>query len=141
MLQNNEVVPLNNFKDIDPKLSGDIYDGIRYLCDLNSCESIKELFSVQYNAFAEKHKQDFENQNQKDLEYYKNDQDQIKLIQTRKYYPPYSWEIVQAITDTIKVAPYYGSDMYVDRSYNYSIDYKTPYFPIDVTGYSQLYQM
>lgn len=44
ILQNNTITPLDKIDDITPELSGEIYDGIRYICDFNNCSEIKQIF-------------------------------------------------------------------------------------------------
>jgi hypothetical protein len=50
ILQDVGIVPLESIKSIDPELSNQIYDGIDYLCDYDSCEAVKELFPKIYKV-------------------------------------------------------------------------------------------
>lgn len=140
MLQDGKIIPLKNIKDIDAKLSGEIYAGIQYLCDLSNCESVKILFPDEYASFLKKHRQDFETQKQKDIEYYKEPQDK-KYAQEREYVEPSSWEIVSAITSAIKVQQYYVGVDNPKSMYSFYIDYSTWFFPLDVAGYTQLLRL
>lgn len=49
ILEKSTITPLSSYDAIDPELSGEIYDGIRYVCGFNNCDSIKQLFSTQYS--------------------------------------------------------------------------------------------
>jgi hypothetical protein len=44
ILVDGEIVPLQEYTAIDEKLSGEIYDGIRYLCVTFDCKSLAQLF-------------------------------------------------------------------------------------------------
>jgi hypothetical protein len=63
ILNNGVITPLENISDIDEQLSGQIYDGIEYVCGLDNCNAIKEMFSVIYTNIAQEDEDNFyENQ-------------------------------------------------------------------------------
>ena len=94
-------------KNTDPKLSGEIYDGINYICKLNNCDSIKEIFNSEYKEFEIKHRETFEERKAEDLNTYASDADDLPKVKEREYRKPSKWEIVNAITDKIHVKRYY----------------------------------
>ena len=122
--------------DIDPKISGEIYDGINYICMLNNCNSIKKLFPKKYKEFLIEHKETFEKNLLLSSEITPNGKD-IKI--EREYKEPSRWEIVNAITEKIWVERYYEQNQNEERYYNFSIDYgSSEHFPISVAWYNQL---
>lgn len=142
ILQDGTITPLKNEKDIDGKLSGEIYDGISYLCNLNDCESIKTLFSKEYTDFLKRHRADFDTQSQKDREYYVQNAKELEAIQERKYQEPGYWEIITAITSAIKVRQYYANETDTGvKNYSFYKDYKSDIFPLQTTGYSQVIRL
>jgi hypothetical protein len=93
ILENSKIIPLKKYSDISGDLSKNIYSGIDYLCDFNSCENIKELFPKIYAEILKEDKIEWEKRNEKDLEYYEKnhdkydylDEDYKKDLENRKY--------------------------------------------------------
>jgi hypothetical protein len=56
ILNDGEIIPLKDKKDISKELSGDIYSGINYLCGFDDCSVIKKVFPVQLGEIEEKGK-------------------------------------------------------------------------------------
>ena len=125
ILQDNNIIPLKDSSDIDEKLSGEIYNWIDYLCDLNNCSSIKTLFPEQYETIVSEDKKQFE----------KRDTHRLKNTQVN-YDEPSKWVIVSKLTQILKVKQYYPSDgAYISPSIYYS---NKNNFSIDISGYSRL---
>ncbi len=123
-------------KDIDPKLSGEIYDGINYICKLKDCSSIKEIFSSEYEQFLTEYKENFDTNNSIPVELIRVGDE---VIPKREYRDPNTWEIVRWITEKIWVERYYEANQSEDRYYNFSIEYgKSEHFPISVVWYDTL---
>ncbi len=125
ILKNWEIIPLKNYEDINSNLSKDIYSEISYLCSYNSCKSIKVLFSKQYAKLEQEHKKNLENNNIKNSGYTYN-----KLN---------NWEIINSITEEIKVKSYFEE---IDDSNKevlfFILDSKDNIFPIDTIWYSKI---
>ena len=137
MISDNNISPAE--QNIEPKLSGEIYDGINYICKLNNCDSIKELFSEQYDKFLIEHKLAFEENKKKDLEFYKENTVMLESIKDREYKEPSRWEIVQAITDTIWVQAYYRPNQPENIYHNFYLNAEqSQHFPISVVWYEKL---
>lgn len=116
ILQNWQIVPLQNPSDIAPKLSGDIYDGIFYVCGLSTCESIKELFPDQYQDVVDSW----------------NDDDYMNSNTG-----PNKWEITDGITKYIWVYRYTPSPS--GREYlSYNINYRDDITPLNIQWYNEL---
>ena len=99
MIQEGNIVNASN--NINPKLSGEIYDGINYICKLNNCRSIKDLFSNQYKEFLVEHKKQFEENKLRDIESYDNNALYKNKVEEREYQEPSRWEIVNALTEKV----------------------------------------
>lgn len=140
ILVNNEVKPLNNYTDIDKNLSENIYSWITYLCDFESCDSIKNLFPEIYSEIVAKDEEKFNIQKQEDLKRYEKDPVMLKQIQERTYKWPYKWDITNQITTKIKVKSFYwASDETSIPNLTFSIDTQKGYlFPIDITWYKEI---
>lgn len=145
ILQDSKIIPLKNHEDITPELSKDIYSGIEYVCDYDNCDKIKELFSEKYKEFEEKHKIDFEKNKKDDLERYKDNEDILKDTEKRVYNGPSKWEIVNEVTDYIKVRTYFETTSEDKIEFlNFHIDYKdndNDIFPMDITWYNKIYRV
>jgi len=133
----NLITPLKSYSDIDKNLSKNIYSEIEYLCDFNNCEDIKTLFPKIYFEIKSEDKKNWEKNRQeqikdilknkdkkecKDKKYFKYvgedcfNKKYLEYLKRQKYKWPSKWEIVNKITDKIKVE-------------NYSIKYFTEGFP------------
>lgn len=60
ILTDGNITPLTTYDAIAPELSGEIYDGIRYICGFRNCESIKELFPTQYQKILAEYTEEIE---------------------------------------------------------------------------------
>ena len=119
ILQWSSITPLSSYEDISPELSGEIYSGIQYLCGLNNCESIKELFSKQYEEARMK---SLENTN---ISY-------LDSIDIPEDYDLTRWQIVDTISGAIKVErlnSYEHNPPYLSIHLEYNISH----FPIDIS--------
>lgn len=142
ILQNNIIVPLKNYDDIDKNLSRDIYSWIEYLCDFEDCNSIKSIFSEIYLDILEKDKKAFEKRKQDDLEANKNNEKILKDIEKEIYKGPYKWDIVSWITNEIKVRSYYWDINESEiQDISFQINPDTNIFPIDITGYEKIFRI
>lgn len=131
ILQGTEIVPLNNPKDIDQKLSGEIYSGIEYVCNFDDCEKIKSLFYLEYERVFRERKYEYAWKFQW-LEY-----------EDKPIYPwPSKWEIISGIAEEIWVERYYHSKgTYMPQYLHISLAYEKSFFPLNLADYSKLYQV
>lgn len=120
ILKNSEIIPLENYEDIQENLSKDIYSGIEYLCDYNDCIKIKNLFPKQYS----KVEKDYE------IEYQKNFKGDYQFHKIS------NWQIVSWITNEIKVKEYFEDTSFLE----FQLDTQA-IFPIDVKWYSSLFEI
>ncbi len=116
ILQNGKIIASES-ENLDPKTGWEIYDSIRYICDLWDCSPIKEIFSEQYA---------------------KLEQDQ-KNSPSEKDIPPTKWIITNRITKSIGVKPYNSISQNNNSPYNYyySVD-QNDIFPLETTWYTQI---
>lgn len=141
ILQNWKIVPLKNYSDIKENLSKDIYNWINYLCNYNDCKSIKILFNDIYLELDKKNKQEFENLKSKDKIVYKNDEKNLKAINSRIYNWPNSWEIVSEISEKIKVKSYFEiNNNEVESIYLY-LNPEESIYPIDINWYKKIHRI
>ncbi len=128
ILKNNEIIIPENASDIEAKLSGEIYEGISYVCEWNHCDSLKELFPIQYAEILQKHKEDFEKNKVLNI---KNSLSE-ETLQAEEYNEPNSWEIVSALTQKLKVQQYYPNGSNESAYMTYTKDYNENIFPLEV---------
>jgi hypothetical protein len=95
ILQNGVIVPLADKKDISRELSNDIASGIEYICNFDDCKYISNLFVDAYE------KADMDSQKEWEQYTYEGKEPYIK---------PSKYQIVNAVTEYIKVARMYGYD-------------------------------
>ena len=132
ILKNDEIRPLENSDDINEVLSGKIYGGIEYICNYNDCENIKDLFSVQYQNLLDQRKADFEN-----WEWYYNYK--LNVDYEVSYSDPSNWEIIDYITNAIKVKRY-NSYNDPDQWKIISLYNQAGIYPMDISGYDYAIQ-
>jgi hypothetical protein len=148
----NKITPLKNYSDISEDLSKNIYYGIDYLCDFNSCENIKDLFPKIYAEIKIEAKEELEKRKKEDLEYYEKyknkysylNENYKKKIENKKYEDPSKWRIIYKITEKIKVKNYFSDNEDNEdnrRFFEYSKDYKQDFFPIEIKNYSKIYRI
>ncbi len=114
-----EIVPLKKYSDVSQQLSKDIYWWIDYLCDFDSCSTIKNLFPKIYSELMKQDKIEWEKNRQQDIKRmqntknfteYNTKENNTKRIEERKkeiYKWPNKWVIVNKITEKIKVKNYF----------------------------------
>ncbi len=141
ILKNWEIIPLKNYSDIDKQLSWNIYSGIDYLCNFSKCENIKTTFQKQYSKLLEKDKKEFDKRKKEDLETFKNNEKQLKNVHKRVYKWPSKWEIINYITDNIKVEAYYKTSKARFSTINIFLENYNDLFPIDTKWYSKIYKI
>ncbi len=143
ILQASVIIPLKNYEDIKPELSKEIHSEIQYICDYDNCDKIKELFSEKYEEIEKKHKEDFEKRKKEDFERYKNEPEILKTTQNRIYSEPSKWDIINGISDYIKVKSYFDTTTEDKIEFlNFHIDYRNnEIFPIDTTWYNKIYRL
>lgn len=131
ILQENIIIPLDNYSDIDKELSKEIYGWIDYLCDFNNCEEIKKLFpEITKKIIKEK-----ETENARNLKMNPSN----TYLQNHNW--PNQWELIRGITDEIKVKYYYESDNQ-DELESINVYIKNHWLtPLNVTGWKMLYQV
>jgi len=120
-IETKKITPLKEYSDIDKKLSKEIYSWIRYLCDFDDCNSIKNLFPKKYRMEEE-------------------DYDGFSRLSENK------WGIVGAISRNIKVKMYYDYDVdYSIENYEFirfslekNDNHYQELYPIDISGYDFL---
>ena len=122
ILKDWNIIPLEQYEDIDKKLSKNIYSWISYVCDFSDCEDIKKLFPNEYRDLEIKHKK----------QYKLNKNDSPDLV----YDTPYKWEVVRAITEAIKVKEYFELADENEPQINLYLDRFDKIFPLDVDWYS-----
>jgi len=122
-LQNRNISGLEKHSDISPQLSGQIHDGINYVCDFNNCENIKKIFPKLYNEVYEKRKQELE-QNINTYPY--------SIRELENYSGPSKWEVVNYITEKIKVKSHWNYGNNGDIVYLNASD---SIYPLDVREY------
>lgn len=136
ILKNNEIIIPNSVSDIEAKLSGEIYEGISYVCEWNNCDSLKELFPVQYAEILQKQKEDFEKNRELTIKNALSEE-----ILQEEYTELNSWEIVSALTQKLKVQQYYPNGSSEAAYMSYSKDYNENIFPLEISGYEMLLQI
>ncbi len=139
ILKDSNIYPLENYNDIDSRLSWEIYDGIDYLCDFNNCETIKNIFSEQYSIIEAQDKKEFEEQKAKDIKKYQDDPDTYSYLSESEddiYRGMSHWEIVSEISEYIKVQKHYDNG-YINPTIYLSTKYNN-HFPIDTSGWNSM---
>ena len=130
ILQDGKIVPLQSYDDISEELSGQIHDGIDYVCDFRSCETIIELFPDIYQDIYEKER----NEHNKYRIKYPDDE-----WRQTEYTKPSKWEIVNGVTDAIKVQRYYAWNN--QKREVYHIYSNESMFPLDIKNYDMIIEI
>lgn len=121
ILQWNTIVPLKDYNQIEQDLSKNIYSGIDYVCDFNDCREIKELFPDIYAKTLKNYQENNE------FKYTSNDQ-------------PSKWQIIEDISETIKVRSYYWNNSFEEEA-NFYISNQDTIFPIDTKNIDMVYSV
>lgn len=121
ILQNGKIIASES-QDLDPKTGWEIYDSIRYICNLWDCSPIKEIFSEQYTAL------------QQEQEKKQGYLDHNKTIS--------KWIIIDHITQSIWVQAYYPESQNNNSPYNYYYNNnEKEIFPLELTWYTQMLRL
>lgn len=121
ILQNWKIVPLKNYSDIDKDLSNEIYNWIDYLCDLNSCNSIKKLFPEQYKIAQEEN-------------------DNLNLVKGLWDYFN-KFRIVSSITKSLNIKKSSTPSDYSQKYTVLNIKYDESIYPLDIGWYSKILEI
>jgi len=126
ILQDGSIAPLADTKSIDAKLSGEIYEGIEYICNSHGCDTLRPLFT---DAMIEIQAKDIERFEQEKKDSISREKDMIKQekdteikaiyeqdlqnIEESTYTPMRNWSMIQSLTEYLGVHPYdrYGRDV------------------------------
>ncbi len=126
ILQSWKIVPLKDYSDINAELSNNIYDSIRYLCEMNRCRTIKSRFPDQYK------------QTLKEWREWDNNRFAKNTMNTKIS----DYEIVAWISEKIKVRskPYSQFDLENNRVQINIWIWENP-FPVDIKWYNKIIQI
>jgi hypothetical protein len=124
-----EILPLGEYDDITPQLSGEIYEGIRYVCGFDNCNKIKQLFPKIYADILRDDERTF-NTNKEKYNWFNED----------KYTWPNRFKIISELTDRLMVQAYDAWRIYEGFStfHTYANDI---FYPLDVRGYDYVMQV
>jgi len=142
-----EIVTLENYRDISVELSGEIYDGIDYLCNYHGCKTLDKYFDKEIIEIKKKDKEEFKENKQKRLEQEMSrdniDNEYIKSIESQEYRKISNWEIVRQLTENIKVRKYYKDKQVDNVPRDFSFRNNNSYFneSIDVRTYDYYVQV
>jgi hypothetical protein len=141
---NGEVIPLEGYSDISQELSGEIYGGIEYLCQSHGCESLDKFFASEIEEIKRKDKEDFEKRKAEELEEAKNqknlDDEYIKSIEEREYREIRTWEIINDLSEKLKVRAYnsWNTNNNVARVINFRNENENQTNGLEVKGFDYL---
>ena len=153
ILQENKIISLNNYSDINKELSKEIYGWIDYLCDFNNCEEIKKLFPKIYTQLENRDKEEWIKNRKENIKRYEdaiieyaksdiqrveNNKKALKRALKEEYIWPSNWEIKNKIAETLKVKSYFENKY---ERVNISIYNTHNIFPIDVQNYSEILEL
>ena len=153
ILQNGKIISLKSYWDISQDLSKNIYSWIDYMCDFDNCKKMKELFpeiytellkqdEIKWKGNQKRYIEQLQKEKNFDTYYTKADsEEKIQKEKERVYEWPDTWNIVQKITETIKVKNYFNTSDNNQKYIRYSRDYKESIFPLDINGYSDIYMI
>ncbi len=119
ILQEGVIIPITDAKSIDAKLSGEIYEGIEYICNNHGCDAlqpllgdelatvrakdIEEFEKIKQNTIQRKEKMIAEESDAEIVEMYTED---ISDTQESAYTPMRNWAIIAVLTELIGVERY-----------------------------------
>ncbi len=134
ILENGTIKPLAQYTDIDNALSTDIYDGIDYMCDYSECAKIKALFAKELVEKEKQSRAEFDRivQDPTDPNYRYRD---------RTYKGLQTYEIVQTISEAIKVRNNWYRDSDTQRYISFHTDYKANLYPIQLDNYQYMVEV
>lgn len=138
ILQGGTIVSLVKYSDIDEALSGEIYDGVDYMCDYSECARIKKLFAKELVQKEKQSREDFEKNKAESLKLPHDSSSAMYRNRDDVYSGLSKWEVVQAVSDTIKVkSNRYGSAV-TQRYLNFHTNYDDEFFPIKLDSYGYM---
>jgi len=154
ILQWNQVVLLKKENDIEPKLSGKIYDKISYLCDFHGCDSMWKVFWNILEEIKNQDKVDWEKSHSGQLaslneninSYTWSDENIIKQYEKEKkdlekqiYIWISSWNYKTIIIEKLKIKPYYNESDFKNQKYIiFNLDYNNVNKITNVSSYDYL---
>lgn len=117
ILQGSVIVPLESARDIDAKLSGEIYGSISYLANYHGWETFEGLFKVEIDEILRDDKLEWEKNKQERLERARenNNEELIKIIEEDKYNGISNRKLVNDLTKKIKVERWNSFQNYRDE--------------------------
>lgn len=133
-----EITPLKNGNEISKELSNDIYSWIDYLCDFDSCKKIKTLFSAELSSEEVKREKEYYENNNTQIQDFKNRWEKIPEYLERKYSWMSKWEIVSFLSDYLKVYNSYSYWNEQEKYFNINYDYKESFYPILLEDFQYL---
>ena len=136
---------LNNWKitipekktDLDPIISGKIYDLIWYLVNNHGTKSITKVFPKLVSDIRNQDRINWDDQKINDLLWIKNVKYR-KTINEKQYYWISSWELINELRKKLKVEAYYWKKIVEKQYIAFSVNYSNQKDIIDITGYNYL---
>lgn len=116
ILRDGEIYIPTSPSEIEPALSHEIYDGIRYLCNWQQCRGLGQVFPDQYNRFFNEHKNSW-------------------FPEKWPYRDPWSWEIQNAFIDMLRVERYWTYRWDSISEIEYRVPYSESFYPMHVLWY------
>jgi hypothetical protein len=153
ILKADTINSLESYSDINQDLSKEIYGWIKYLCDFDNCNEIKQLFPEIYTQLEIKDKEEWVKNRTENIKRYEevivkyaksdiqrvdNNKKALKRTLKEEYRWPSNWEIENKITETIKVKNYFNSKY--ERK-NISIYNTSNIFPLNIKNYSEILEL
>ncbi len=145
------IKPLTDDSDISQELSKDIYSWIDYMCDFDSCNSIKKRFRKIYEDLYIEDQKEWNKRRLEDIERmesrvhfteYNTKEDNAKSIEEKKneiYKWPNKWIIVTKITEKIKVKNYFSDKWDIPSSLYFNLKSKEQnIYPIEIENYDYI---
>lgn len=147
ILQGAKIVPLKSYRDIDAKLSGQIYGEIQYLCNFHGCKTLDKLFFKEIEEIKKKEKEEFEENKIKRLKdaRNRNSEEQIRRVEDDEYDGISNWKLVKELSELIKVERY--DSFYNNREepeyLRFENDRRYDYFDtnIDIGGFDKMVRL
>lgn len=135
ILKDNKIIPLEKYNSISPKLSGQIYGSIKYLCKSHGIKTLESLFSSELKEIREKDLENFLKNKERQIKDIKNNQslsektkeERIEKIKERKYREIYLWDVIRQLTTKIKVRPsnhFNQKESLSPQYFDYVLDYR-----------------
>ncbi|MDD2870947.1 MAG: DUF4153 domain-containing protein [Candidatus Gracilibacteria bacterium] len=154
ILQGSQLVLLKDEKDIDAKLSGQIYDKVSYLCSFHGCDSMGGIFGDILIEIKNQDKVDWEKTHNEELKRLqdlitentgvdeiklKDSIDSLERAQKQVYPGIYSWTYQSKLIEKLKVKPYYEGELFNQKYITFSLDFNKRNGLVKVSGYDYLF--